>query len=58
MTDRDRIYTAAVMLPPSPERTRIIELCVQIEREKKAAAVGQFHDQLSTCHMLVCEELN
>ncbi len=35
MLIRDRIYTAACMLPPSPERTTILELCTLLYRQSK-----------------------
>ena len=32
MTDRDRLYISACKLPPSPERTEILETIVRVER--------------------------
>ena len=60
MTDRDLIYTRALMLPPSPARTEIIEACVRIERERRlwrAVYKPLEHDVHSTCHMVVCGRL-
>lgn len=36
MTDRDRLYIAACKLPPSAERTEILETVVRVERSELA----------------------
>lgn len=33
MSDNDRIYLCAVMMPDSPSRTMIIETCVRLHRQ-------------------------
>jgi hypothetical protein len=44
MTDRDRIYIAACKLPPSVERTTILETVVREARLPSVVCDGKFAD--------------